>query len=164
MAAAANGNISRARLLASDAGFAQRQELWATVPDRLDGRGATAAVLAADLVASVEGVLEPLRERQAAELAQLDEQAKAQGARVRKGRRGPPAPGAAPGPHGRAAGRVGRALPRLSRPPGRRLDRPAAAPLDAIANRPSEALLNNPNETLLVQALLVRLSESQRPY
>jgi len=67
-----------------DAGFARRQDLWAAVPERLDGHGATVSVLAADLIASVEGVLEPLRARQADEVERLDEQAKAQGGRVRK--------------------------------------------------------------------------------
>jgi DNA polymerase-3 subunit delta' len=164
VATAANGNIARARLLASDDGFAQRQELWAGVPDRLDGHGATAAVLASDLIASLEGVLEPLRERQAAELTRLDEQAKAQGARVRKKdvedrqRR-----------EQRRARmdelRAGLAV--LSRAYRDRLANGGTAAsvsaLDAVRTA-REALLNNPNEALLLQAMLVRLSEEQRPY
>ena len=163
VAAAANGNIARARLLASDAGFAQRQELWAAVPDRLDGRGATAAVLAADLIASLEGVLEPLRERQAAELEHLDEQAKARGTRVRKKD--------VEDRHRREQRRarmdeVRAGLAVLSRAYRDRLitgGADAAASLAAIRHT-REALLNNPNEALLLQAMLVRLSEGQRPY
>jgi DNA polymerase-3 subunit delta' len=164
VASASNGNISRARLLASDAGFAGRQELWAGVPDRLDGHGATVAVLAADLVASVDGVLEPLRERQAAEVAQLDEQAKAQGGRVRKKD--------VEDRHRREQRRVRMdelraGLAVLARTYRDQLaagaSAGAATSLDAI-RKTREALLNNPNEALLIQALLVRLSEGQRPY
>lgn len=164
VASAANGNISRARLLASDAGFGERQELWAAVPDRLDGHGATAAVLAADLIASIEGVLEPLRQQQVAEVALLDEQAKAQGGRVRKKD--------LEDRHRREQRRVRMdelraGLAVLSRSYRDRLagggDAASAAALGAIRTT-REALLNNPNETLLLQAMLVRLSESQRPY
>jgi DNA polymerase-3 subunit delta' len=164
VASAANGNIARARLLASDAGFADRQQLWAAVPERLDGHGATASVMAADLIASVEGVLEPLRERQAAEVVQLDEQAKAQGGRVRKKD--------LEDRHRREQRRVRMdelraGLAVLSRAYRDQLAGGASAgatsALDAI-RKTREALLNNPNEALLLQAMLVRLSEGQRPY
>src|ERR1035441_436810 len=37
LAEAAGGSIGRARLLADDAGFADRRRLWRSVPSRLDG-------------------------------------------------------------------------------------------------------------------------------
>ncbi len=43
LAEAAGGSVDRARLLAEDGGFAQRRELWRSVPSRLDGTGAAAA-------------------------------------------------------------------------------------------------------------------------
>ncbi|HEX7167175.1 MAG TPA: hypothetical protein VF230_09365, partial [Acidimicrobiales bacterium] len=67
IARASAGRMDRARLLAGDAGFAARQALWKGVPSRLDGMGATVATLTDELIASVETVLDPLRERQAAE-------------------------------------------------------------------------------------------------
>jgi len=163
VAAASNGNIARARLLVSDAGFAGRQELWAAVPDRLDGHGATVAVLADELMASIEGVLEPVKVRQAEEVERLDEQAKAQGGRVRKKdledrhRR----------EQRRArmdelrAGLAVLARNYRDRLAGSSDGAASAASLGAIRTA-REALLNNPNETLLLQAMLVRLSESQR--
>jgi len=163
VAAAANGNIARARLLASDAGFAGRQDLWAAVPERLDGHGATVAVLAGDLIASVEGVLEPLRVRQADEIERLDEQAKAQGGRVRKKD--------LEDRHRREQRRarmdeLRAGLAVLARSYRDRLaggsgGAASADALDAI-RKAREALINNPNETLLLQAMLVRLSQSER--
>ena len=43
LAEAAGGSIDRARLLADDAGFADRRLLWRSVPSRLDGTGSAAA-------------------------------------------------------------------------------------------------------------------------
>lgn len=163
VAAAANGNIARARLLASDAGFASRQELWASVPERLDGHGATVAVLAADLIASVEGVLEPLRARQAEEVEHLDEQAKAQGGRVRKKD--------LEDRHRREQRRarmdeLRAGLAVLARSYRDRLASATGSVQSADAlgaiRKAREALINNPNETLLLQAMLVRLSQSER--
>lgn len=163
VALAANGNIARARLLASDTGFAARQELWAAVPDKLDGHGATVAVLAGDLIASVEGVLEPLKVRQADEVERLDEQAKAQGGRVRKKD--------VEDRHRREQRRarmdeLRAGLAVLARSYRDRLAGGSAGPgsADALAaiRKAREALLNNPNETLLLQAMLVRLSEDRR--
>ncbi len=45
LAEAAGGSIDRARLLADDAGFADRRRLWRSVPSRLDGTGSAAAAL-----------------------------------------------------------------------------------------------------------------------
>ncbi len=87
LADAAGGNADRARLLADDAGFAARRALWRSVPTRLDGTGAVAAALAAELLASAEQAVEPLRARQAAEMEELGAQAEAMGERGIPGRK-----------------------------------------------------------------------------
>ncbi len=170
VAAASGGRIERARLLARDTGFAARQALWRGVPARLDGSGATIAVLAEQLLASIETVLDPLRDRQAGEVAALDERialhgGKASGKRdlddrhKREQRRARldelrfgllalesvyhEAAIGGPGASGHA-GPAGRAA--------------AIAAIEAI-DAAGESLVRNPNEGLLLQGLLARLTE-----
>lgn len=81
VAAASQGSLSRARLLASDPGFAARRALWTGAPDRLDGTGAAVAVLSAELLASADELLEPLRARQAVEMEELEARAERYGER-----------------------------------------------------------------------------------
>ncbi len=81
------GNLDRARLLVHDPGFGERQRLWQSVPSRLDGTGSAAATAAEELLSLAEGALAPLRERHARELAALEEQAEAVGARGIPGRK-----------------------------------------------------------------------------
>jgi DNA polymerase-3 subunit delta' len=82
IAAAARGDLSRARLLASDERFAARVAAVAEMPSRIDGTGATAAQLAAELAAMVDDAQAALDAAHAAERADLE-------ARVeRYGRRG----------------------------------------------------------------------------
>lgn len=73
-AAAAAGDLDRARTLATDDRLALRHEAWRDVPGKLDGTGARAAALVDELQAMIGDALGPLRERQAAELTALDEQ------------------------------------------------------------------------------------------
>ncbi|HEV3280210.1 MAG TPA: hypothetical protein VG032_01275 [Acidimicrobiales bacterium] len=87
VARASGGRLDRASLLVNDPGYRARQEQWRSVPSRLDGTGASAAVVASELLASADGALEPLRERHAEELAALTEQAEMTGARGITGRR-----------------------------------------------------------------------------
>ncbi len=87
VAAAAGGIVERARLLAEDEGFAQRRDLWRSVPARLDGTGASAAVLAGMLLASCEEAVEPLRARHETEILSLEEEAEKMGARGVPGRK-----------------------------------------------------------------------------
>lgn len=87
VADAAGGDLDRARLLAEDLGFAERLGLWRAVPARLDGQGAVAAALARELLAAVEGALEPLRARHAAEVEALAEESEALGERGVPGRK-----------------------------------------------------------------------------
>ncbi len=72
LAAAADGRLDRARLLAGDPEFVARRLAWRSVPERLDGTGATAAAVAAELVALLERSVGPLRANQAAEAAELE--------------------------------------------------------------------------------------------
>lgn len=67
----AGGRLDRARLLAGDPGADERWRAWAAVPARLDGSGATVALLADELVELLKRSVEPLVARQEAELAAL---------------------------------------------------------------------------------------------
>ncbi|MGH9081640.1 MAG: ATP-binding protein [Acidimicrobiales bacterium] len=87
VARASGGRLDRAALLVGDPGYRARQEQWRSVPTRLDGSGAAAAVVAAELLASADEVLEPLRGRHAEEFAALADQAELTGARGISGRR-----------------------------------------------------------------------------
>ncbi len=68
LAAMAAGDVDRALLLAGDPGAAQRHEVWRSVPDRLDGTGASALGLVDELLAAVDGISVPVRATHAAEL------------------------------------------------------------------------------------------------
>jgi hypothetical protein len=84
---AARGSVDRARLLVDDGDFAARRMLWRDVPTRLDGTGATAASLAAELLASAERAVDPLRALHASEMQALAAQADAIGERGVPGRK-----------------------------------------------------------------------------
>jgi DNA polymerase III subunit delta' len=73
-AVAAAGDLERARTLATDDRLALRHQAWRDVPHRLDGTGHRAAEAVAELQAMIGDALGPLQERQAAELAALEEQ------------------------------------------------------------------------------------------
>jgi DNA polymerase-3 subunit delta' len=72
-AAAAGGNVERARLLTTDPELAERRRAFAGVPYRLDGHGATVMRLTDELLALVDSSAQPLTRRQIAEIAELDE-------------------------------------------------------------------------------------------
>lgn len=159
VAAASGGRPDRARLLASDAGFAARRSAWRDGPARLDGTGAAAAVLADELLAGLETVVEPLQAQQAAELAELAERARRYGERAGERKE-------VEARHKREERRVrtdelrfglatlaGAYRDRLS---SARDPRPSLAAIEAIAAA-NEALARNVNVLLLLQSLLVRL-------
>lgn len=79
VAVASGGHLDRARLLAEDPGFEERWTQWRSVPSRLDGTGAAAAQVAAELLTSADEALAPLRRQHVAELGDLDAQAEATG-------------------------------------------------------------------------------------
>lgn len=154
-AGASGGRLDRARLLLGDPGFASRQAAWRAVPDRLDGTGATVAVLVDELLGQVESILEPVRRRHAGELAELADLDAIAGR-----------------PSGRADvdARHKRELRRvrtdelqagLATLAGAYRDRllegrAAPAAFDALRDATAE-LVRNPNEALLLTALLLRL-------
>jgi DNA polymerase-3 subunit delta' len=72
-ARAAGGDLRRARILAADPGLGPRAALWASVPARLDGTGATVATLVAALLAALDEAFAPIDDRHRAELAELAE-------------------------------------------------------------------------------------------
>lgn len=162
IASAAGGRIDRARLLATDPGFAARQEAWASVVARLDGTGATVAGLADELLASVDSVAGPLAERQRGELEALDERVKLTGERG-SGRK------ELVEEHKRQMRRLrtdeirfglhtlaGEYRRRLLEAGGGAGDMEALRLVDAA----SKALIVNVNEQLLIQALLIRLGNA----
>lgn len=69
---ASAGDLRRLELLTSDAGFSERARLWQSVPSEVDGTGATAGRLVRQLTALVAAASEPLAERHAVELEELD--------------------------------------------------------------------------------------------
>ena len=176
LAEAAGGSIERARLLADDGGFAARRELWRSLPSRLDGTGAAAASLAAELLSSAEEAVEPLRARHRVEMEELGSEAEQRGERVvprrkeiedrqhreeRRWRTDKLRAGfavlaaayrdrlvalAAPGPV--PSSRSGRIEERV---------RELAGAI-SVVERSSAELVRNPNESLLLEAMLVRLS------
>jgi DNA polymerase-3 subunit delta' len=80
-AAAAGGDISRARLLASDPELAERRAAFAAVPRGVDGTGAAAMRLTDELLAHVERAAAPLAARHATEAADLEQRIKQYGER-----------------------------------------------------------------------------------
>ncbi len=178
LADAAGGNVDRARLLADDAGFAARRALWRSVPARLDGTGAVAAALAAELLASAEQAVEPLRARQAAEMEALGAQAEAMGERaipgrkeieerhnraIRKWRTDELRAGLANltrAYRDRMVTQVGQGAGHAGAPGAGHVEshlRQLAGAVRAVEDVAAE-LVRNPNETLMLEALMVRLS------
>ncbi|MFZ4720709.1 MAG: hypothetical protein ACOYMR_14875 [Ilumatobacteraceae bacterium] len=80
-ATAAEGNLTRARVLAVDPGLVERRAAFAAIPQRLDGTGTTVVRLCAELNGLIEAAAAPLAERQAAEMTQLEERVAAAGER-----------------------------------------------------------------------------------
>ena len=72
-ARSANGDLERARLLAGDPELVVRRRAFATVPEHLDGNGATVMRLVEELTELIDRAAEPLVERQTAEAAILQE-------------------------------------------------------------------------------------------
>ena len=157
--AAAAGDMSRARLLASDDGVSARRRAWAAAPARLDGTGATVAVLVEELRALIDEAQAPLTARQqneSADLARVEADVGAQ-ARLRREMDA----------RHRREQRLLRAdelrfgLATLADCYQQRLAQDRDAPAAAAAiNRIRDAhasLVRNPNEPLLLQALLLSL-------
>ena len=158
-ARASGGDLARARLLANDEALAVRAELWATFPDRLDGRGVTVWELVNQVREGMDGAQEPLMARQQAELEELDARVEVTGERG-AGR------GQLVARHKREVRRLrvdelrfGLAtMSRVYR--DRLLQGPDAVASNALVaiQETAEALVRNPNEPLMLQGLLLRLA------
>ena len=161
---AAGGRLDRARLLASDPELAARRDAWRNVPRRLDGTGASAAVVAGALAQLVGTAgVEPLHARHKAELEALEARATRYGDRVNRKQ--------VDEQHRRELRRLRMdelwfGLATLQQAYRDALvdgSGPTAECLkavDAIVEA-AEALERNPNETLLLQALLLKLPPLQ---
>jgi DNA polymerase-3 subunit delta' len=166
-ARAAGGRVDRARLLAADPELRARRAAWDAVPGRLDGTGATASVVAADLLALMASAgTEPLLARHAAEMAALDERVAVTGERgsgrkemeerhrreLKRLRTDELRSGLA-ALEGVFRDRAAAAVEASSRGGAR-----AALEAAAVVQEAAQALERNPNESLLLQALMVRLT------
>lgn len=163
-AAAAGGDLDRARTLATDDRLALRHEAWREAPHRLDGTGHVAAMVVAELQSMIGEALGPLQERQAVEVAALEEQIERFGLRG-SGRKDLEAR------HKREVRRFRTAELRFG------LATLAAAYRDALATHGAKrslveattridaaavALDRYPNETLLLQSLMANLPSLPR--
>jgi DNA polymerase-3 subunit delta' len=81
VAAAAAGDLDRARLLATDARFAVRAEALRAIPSRLNDTGARAAELAAELKALIDDAQAAIDARHEQEAAELEERIERYGQR-----------------------------------------------------------------------------------
>jgi DNA polymerase-3 subunit delta' len=163
-AAAAGGDLDRARLLATDDELAARAALWRDVPSRLDGSGFLASELVDEVRAGMDRAQGPLEARQKTEIEELEARVEQLGERG-SGRADLTAR------HKREVRRLrtdelrfGLAtLARVYR--DRLVDEPDhgagdEAAFDAIAavQTATENLIRNPNEALLLQDLFLRLA------
>ncbi len=162
-AAAASGDLGRARLLVSDPRLSLRRDAWRSVPDRLDGTGAAVVAVVGELRASIDDAQAVLDVRHGAELAEVDERA------ARLGERGAGRAGLKER-HNREVRRhrtdeLRFGLATLAAryrdetvAHGAAPDRPGSfVAAVAVIQDTAEALVRNPNETLLLEAMFLRL-------
>ena len=162
---AAGGDLTRARLLASDTHLAARRAMFATAPQRLDGTGRTVVATVDALLGEIEAAAAPLAARHAQEVQALEDRIAALGGRgsgkkaleerhkreLRRQRTDELRAGLAT-----LAGAYRDALVAGS------LARPdAAATAIKRIHAALEALDRNPNEQLMLQALLLELPTLQ---
>lgn len=76
---AAEGNLTRARVLADDPTLFDRRAVFAAIPSRLDGTGATVVAICQQMNSLIETAAAPLEARHTREVAELDERAAAIG-------------------------------------------------------------------------------------
>ena len=155
---ASAGDLQRLSLLIEDPGFADRASLWTSLPTTLDGTGATAGRLVRELTSLIADAAQPLTERHARELEELDAREEALGTRG-SGRAGVDAR------HKREQRRlrteeVQFGLRVLARRYGRAVAEGAGPEMVGAVTRlreANDALVRNPNETLLLHNLFWNL-------
>jgi DNA polymerase-3 subunit delta' len=160
-AQAAEGNLTRARVLATDTGLMDRRDAFAGLAARLDGTGTTVVTLCTEVLSLIDAAAAPLAARQANELVALESRVAATGERgsgrkqveenhkreLRRHRVDELRSGL-----GVLAGAYRDALVRG------RLPRPDAGVIAVTRIHSAlEAMERNPNETLLLQSLLLDL-------
>lgn len=158
VALASGGDLRRAADLSGDDHVAGRHEAWRTAPDRLDGSGASVAVLVDELRGMIDEAQGPIDARHGTEMEDLAEREERLGTRG-SGRRDLEAA------HKREIRRLrmdelrfgmatlaGVYRDRLRTNPTQR----DLAALDVLRDA-NEALIRNPNEALLLQAMFLRL-------
>ena len=166
VAAAAAGNLHRARVLAGDESVAARRQAWWQVPDRLNGTGAAVAEAVSELRAMIDDAAAALTERQRAEAAALDEREQQFGVRG-SGRRDIEARHRREQRQFRTeeirfglATLTARYRAQLAPDPGDGADTAADRQVFAAIDRiraTAETLIRSPNEALALQALLLDL-------
>ncbi len=80
-AVAAEGNLTRARVLATDSGLMHRRDTFAALPTRLDGTGSRVIALCAEVLGLIEDAAAPLADKHLVELADLEAKVKVSGER-----------------------------------------------------------------------------------
>jgi DNA polymerase-3 subunit delta' len=163
----ADGRPERAVVLAADPQLAERSALWRSLPERVDGTGATAATLAAAVAEAVDAAVAVLAARQQAELEALEAAAEGRerrAAAVRKPveerhKRELRRWRTEEWRHGLATlAQVYRdRAVQAADGPGARLAARQALVAFGLVEAAARALVRNPNERLLAEALLVRL-------
>ncbi len=78
---AAEGNLTRARILGHDVGLMARREAFAKIPTRLDGSGARVFALCNEITGLIEAAAEPLQAVQQQEVTDLEARVAALGER-----------------------------------------------------------------------------------
>jgi len=144
-----------------DEAFGARMAAWRSVPERLDGTGAAAMTLAAELIDSLDAAVEPVRARQAEEAQAAAARTKATGERTnaketeerqrREQRRART--------DELRAGLVELSVAYRDRLVAARSahEAEAAAGAAAAIGEAGRELIRNPNESLLLQALFLRI-------
>lgn len=80
-AQAAEGNLTRARILATDTGLMDRRDAFAGLASRLDGTGTTVVKLCTELLGLIDAAATPMATRQSVELVALEARVAATGER-----------------------------------------------------------------------------------
>lgn len=165
VAAAAHGDVDRARLLASDPRFALRVAAWREVPSRLDGTGAAVGTVVAELRAAIDDAASALTDVHAREVEEVNERIERYGQR-RSGAK------VLEDSHKRQLRRLrtdevrmglgevahvfrDRLVDAATRGDDDAVERAAGAL--TVLNQALDALVRNPNEELLLQATFLRL-------
>jgi DNA polymerase-3 subunit delta' len=161
IADSAAGDLDRARLLAHDPELAARHNAFHRAPARLDGAGATAAAATDELLGLIDGAAQPLKERHALELEELERRSAQFG--ERRGERKEMDDRHRRELRRHRADELRAGLVTLSASYRDRLadgtlpDPPSGIAAVKLVHEAIEAIDRNPNERLLLEALLLQL-------